>query len=111
MTTGARPEPDSSTGQWWPSPPIGSGSLTAGLPLWSTESARQRWPSQPVGDVEQPTSDQHPLGRHGDPSHLVAPVRLLLTDRDEPVDADWRRRSPRHQSVIGRQTPLDRRTL
>src|SRR4029450_13602944 len=59
------------------------------------ESTRQRWPSQPVGDVKQPTSDQHPLGRHGDPRHLVAPVRLLLPDRDEPlIDTDWRRRSP-----------------
>src|SRR5215203_7264023 len=38
------------------------------------ECARQRWPSQPVGDVKQPTSDQHPFGRHGDPRHLVAPV-------------------------------------
>ena len=42
-----------------------------------------------------PTVGPAPLGRHRDPRHLVTPIRLLLTDRDESLIGDgWRRWSP-----------------
>jgi O-acetylserine/cysteine efflux transporter len=57
--------------------------------------SRHRRRPQPVSDVEQPASDQHALCRHGDPRHLVAPVRLAATDRGElPAAAGWCRRRP-----------------
>lgn len=49
-----------------------------GIGQWSCRRSRD---PQAVGGVEQPTSGQRPLGRPGNPRHLVSHVRLLASNR------------------------------